>query len=42
MESAKVEEFKGAVSFSGAHFYQLWSLEEKFDEREFASVIVIN
>ena len=23
VESAKVEEFKGAVSFSGAHFYQL-------------------
>ena len=30
-----------ALCLSGVHFYQVWSLEEKFEERKFASVFVI-
>ena len=30
-----------ALCLSGFHFYQVWSLEEKFDERNFVSVFVI-
>ena len=39
VESARGEYFGGA---DGAHFYQDWSLEEKFGEQEFASDIVID